>query len=112
MLGQREPFRDVHWFWSDQFDHTIQSAGLMQGADGTGELVIRGSLEQRSFSAFRQHGGRIRAVISLNRPKDVLDVRRLIVRDHRASAGQLRDESLPLKRLAAPAVPATFPARA
>jgi 3-phenylpropionate/trans-cinnamate dioxygenase ferredoxin reductase subunit len=112
MLGQREPFRDVHWFWSDQFDHTIQSAGLMQGADGTGELVIRGSLEQRSFSAFSLHGGRIRAVISLNRPKDVLDVRRLIVRDHRASAGQLRDESLPLKRLAAPAVPATFPARA
>jgi len=112
MLGQREPFRDVHWFWSDQFDHTIQSAGLIPGADGTGELVIRGSLEQRSFSAFSLDGGRIRAVISLNRPKDVLDVRRLIVRDHRASAGQLRDESLPLKRLAAPAVPATFQARA
>ena len=112
MLGQREPFRDVHWFWSDQFDHTIQSAGLVPGGDGTEELVIRGSLEQRSFSAFSLDGDRIRAVISLNRPKDVLDVRRLIARDHSASAGQLRDESLPLKRLAAPAVPATFQARA
>src|SRR5262249_22208539 len=105
MLGRPEPFRDVHWFWSDQFDHTIQSAGLT--LDGAGELVIRGSLEQRSFSAFSLDGDRIRAVISLNRPKDVLDVRRLIARDHRASAGQLRDESLPLKRLAAPAVTAT-----
>lgn len=107
MLGQREPFSDVHWFWSDQFDHTISSAGLIPGSDGTGELVIRGSLEQRSFSAFSLDGDRVRAVISLNRPRDVLDARRLIARDHSATAGQLRDESLPLKRLAAPAVTAT-----
>lgn len=107
MLGQREPFADVHWFWSDQFDHTISSAGLIPGSDGPGELVIRGSLEQRSFSAFSLDGDRVRAVISLNRPRDVLDVRRLIARDHSATAAQLRDESLPLKRLAAPAVTAT-----
>jgi NADPH-dependent 2,4-dienoyl-CoA reductase/sulfur reductase-like enzyme len=34
-----------------------------------------------------------------------LDVRRLIARDHHATADQLRDESLPLKRLASPAAP-------
>ena len=107
MLGQREPFGDVHWFWSDQFDHTISSAGLIPGSDGPGELVIRGSLEQRSFSAFSLDGDRVRAVISLNRPRDVLDARRLIARDHSATAAQLRDESLPLKRLGAPAVTAT-----
>ena len=107
MLGQREPFGDVHWFWSDQFDHTISSAGLIPGSDSPGELVIRGSLEQRSFSAFSLDGDRVRAVISLNRPRDVLDARRLIARDHSATAAQLRDESLPLKRLAAPAVTAT-----
>ena len=107
MLGQREPFGDVHWFWSDQFDHTISSAGLIPGSDGPGELVIRGSLEQRSFSAFSLDGDRVRAVIALNRPRDVLDARRLIARDHSATAAQLRDESLPLKRLAAPAVTAT-----
>jgi len=107
MLGQREPFADVHWFWSDQFDHTISSAGLIPGSDGPGELVIRGSLEQRGFSAFSLDGDRVRAVISLNRPRDVLDARRLIARDHSATAAQLCDESLPLKRLAAPAVTAT-----
>jgi 3-phenylpropionate/trans-cinnamate dioxygenase ferredoxin reductase subunit len=107
MLGQREPFADVHWFWSDQYDHTISSAGLIPGSAGPGELVIRGSLEQRSFSAFSLDGDRVRAVISLNRPRDVLDARRLIARDHSATAAQLRDESLPLKRLAAPAVTAT-----
>ena len=107
MAGQREPFADVHWFWSDQFDHTISSAGLIPGSDGPGELVIRGSLEQRNFSAFSLDGDRVRAVISLNRPRDVLDARRLIARDHSATAAQLCDESLPLKRLAAPAVTAT-----
>jgi len=107
MLGQREPFADVHWFWSDQYDHTISSAGLIPGSDGPGELVIRGSLQQRSFSAFSLDGDRVRAVISLNRPRDVLDARRLIARDHSATAAQLCDESLPLKRLAAPAVTAT-----
>jgi len=107
MLGQREPFADVHWFWSDQYDHTISSAGLIPGSDGPGELVIRGSLEQRSFSAFSLDGDRVRAVISLNRPRDVLDARRLIARDHSATAAQLCDESLPLKRLAGPATTAT-----
>jgi 3-phenylpropionate/trans-cinnamate dioxygenase ferredoxin reductase subunit len=100
MLGRREPFADVHWFWSDQFEHTISSAGLNPRADETaGPLIIRGSLEQRSFSAFSLDGDQLRAVISLNRPQDVLAARRLIAREHRATADQLRDESLPLKRL-------------
>ena len=97
MLGRREPFSDVHWFWSDQFEHTFSSAGL---ADAGGPLIIRGSVEQRSFSAFSLDGDRLRGVISLNRPRDVLEVRRLIARDHSTTADQLRDESLPLKRLA------------
>jgi 3-phenylpropionate/trans-cinnamate dioxygenase ferredoxin reductase subunit len=107
MLGRPEPFGDVHWFWSDQFEHTISSAGL---PDTDGPLIIRGSLEQRSFSAFSLDGERLSAVISLNRPKDVLDVRKLIAREHRATADQLRDESLPLKRLAPSA--ATAPSAA
>ena len=100
MLGRREPFADVHWFWSDQFEHTISSAGLNPSAAAAGPLIIRGSLEQRSFSAFSLDGDQLRAVISLNRPRDVLEARRLIAREHRATADQLRDESLPLKRLA------------
>jgi 3-phenylpropionate/trans-cinnamate dioxygenase ferredoxin reductase subunit len=100
LLGQREPFADVHWFWSNQYQHTIQSAGLPDGAQ---DAVIRGSLDERSFSAFSLDGGRVRAVISLNRPKDVIETRRLIAREHSVTAAQLRDESTPVKRLAAPA---------
>jgi 3-phenylpropionate/trans-cinnamate dioxygenase ferredoxin reductase subunit len=100
MLGQREPFSDVHWFWSDQYQHSIQSAGL---PDGSQDAIIRGSLNERSFSAFSLEHGRVRAVISLNRPQDVIETRRLIAREHSVTAAQLRDESIPVKRLAAPA---------
>jgi 3-phenylpropionate/trans-cinnamate dioxygenase ferredoxin reductase subunit len=105
MLGQRESFADVHWFWSDQYEHSIQSAGLPGSA---GQLIVRGSPEQRSFSAFRLDGDRIRAVVSLNRHRDVLDVRRLIARGHHATADQLRDESVPLRRLASARPTATL----
>jgi 3-phenylpropionate/trans-cinnamate dioxygenase ferredoxin reductase subunit len=97
MLGLSEPFTDVHWFWSDQYEHTIQSAGISHNG---GPLVLRGSFEQHSFSAFNLDGDRIRSVISLNRPRDVLDARRLIKTDHSVTAAQLQDDAIPLKRLA------------
>jgi 3-phenylpropionate/trans-cinnamate dioxygenase ferredoxin reductase subunit len=100
MLGLGEPFTDVHWFWSDQYEHTIQSAGSHDGA-GAG-YVLRGSLSDRSFSAFWLDGERIRSVVSLNRPRDVVDARRLIGAGQRVTAGQLTDDTLPLKRLARP----------
>jgi 3-phenylpropionate/trans-cinnamate dioxygenase ferredoxin reductase subunit len=109
LLGRREAFTDVHWFWSDQYEHTIQSAGLAGDPQDFGPRhgVLRGSLEQHSFSAFSLDGERIRAVLALNRPRDVLDTRRLLAREHRITAAQLRDESTPLKRLAQPERAAT-----
>jgi 3-phenylpropionate/trans-cinnamate dioxygenase ferredoxin reductase subunit len=99
MLGHAEPFTDVHWFWSDQYEHSIQSAGV---GDGGADYVIRGSLADRDFAAFTLDGDRIRSVIALNRPRDVLDARRLIATDHSVTAAQLCDDTVPLKRLARP----------
>jgi 3-phenylpropionate/trans-cinnamate dioxygenase ferredoxin reductase subunit len=59
-------------------------------------------LAERSFSAFRLDGGRIRSVVSLDRPREVLDTRRLINRDHDVTAAQLQDEAIPIKRLGTP----------
>jgi 3-phenylpropionate/trans-cinnamate dioxygenase ferredoxin reductase subunit len=99
MLGHAEPFADVHWFWSDQYEHSIQSAGV---GDGSADYVIRGSLADRDFAAFTLDGDRIRSVIALNRPRDVLDTRRLIATDHSVTPAQLRDVTVPLKRLTRP----------
>ena len=49
MLGSSEVFDDPHWFWSDQYDSKIEMAGYAPTWD---RMVIRGSLEERSFCAF------------------------------------------------------------
>jgi 3-phenylpropionate/trans-cinnamate dioxygenase ferredoxin reductase subunit len=104
MLDLNEPFTESHWFWSDQYTHNLQQAGRSQPDD---ELVIRGSLDDLSFSAFSLRGDRITKIISLNRPRDALATRRLLFTEHHASPGQLKDESTPLNRL----VPRERPAR-
>ncbi|RIE00467.1 ferredoxin reductase [Cohnella faecalis] len=38
MLGSLEPYASVPWFWSDQYDQTLQVAGL---TDGTEQIVFR-----------------------------------------------------------------------
>ena len=40
MLGEGEPYADPHWFWSDQYEHTLQSVGDIQQYD---EMVLRGN---------------------------------------------------------------------
>jgi 3-phenylpropionate/trans-cinnamate dioxygenase ferredoxin reductase subunit len=99
MLGLGEPFADVHWFWSNQYEHSIQSAGICDLATG---YVLRGSLTEPSFSAFWLDGNQVRSVISLNRPRDVIDARRLIGAGHPVTAAHLSDDTIPLKRLARP----------
>ena len=96
MLGRTTPYDEVHWFWSDQYEHTIQYAGYHEGWD---DLVIRGSMESRSFAAFYLTAGRVRAVVSVDRPSDVRDSMELIRAGGRADARRLRDEAVELASL-------------
>ena len=67
MLGAADPFDDPHWFWSDQYDQHLQ----MGGVTITDDMVVRGSLEERSFCAFfLDEGGVLRASVALNRPRE------------------------------------------
>jgi 3-phenylpropionate/trans-cinnamate dioxygenase ferredoxin reductase subunit len=100
LLGADEPFDEPHWFWSDQYEHSLQAVGAVEQPPD--DVVIRGSLEDRRFSVITIRDGRIRSVIALNRPRDVLDARRLLFADHEATVEQVRDEALPLKRLGKP----------
>lgn len=96
LLGRPEPFSEVHYFWSDQYEHKLQSLGHFSGG---GELVVRGSVAERSFSLFALVDGRVEAMVALNRPGDVLQARKVMAVPHEATAAQLTDEGFPLKRL-------------
>lgn len=97
ILGDPVPFTEEHYFWSDQYEHKLQSIGHYTGSDG--ERVVRGSIEDRAFSIFTVADGRIRAMVAMNRPGDLLQVRKLLSQAHVATAEELADEKFPIKRL-------------
>ena len=75
MLGKGEPYAEVHWFWSDQYDANVQYAGHHTEWD---ELVVRGSLEERAFVAFYVAGGLVDAAVAVNSGRDLRRAQALI----------------------------------
>ncbi|MBC8719459.1 FAD-dependent oxidoreductase [Ochrobactrum sp. Marseille-Q0166] len=75
IVGRATPFRDVAWFWSDQGDMKLQTAGLSFDAD---RHILSGSLEDNAFSVFHFAGEKLVAVDSVNRPADHMMARRLL----------------------------------
>ncbi len=97
MLGSGTPYVDVHWFWSDQYEHNLQSVGI---ADGCDRLVVRGDARERSFSVFYLRQGVVRSVFALNRSQDVAAGRRMVLGALRPDPEQLRDPEWSLRQLA------------
>jgi len=67
------------------------------------ELVFRGSVEDRSFTAFYLQEGVLRSVLSINRQRDVRRAMPLIKASARPDPAELRDEDVDLRTLAPPA---------
>ncbi|MEP6758890.1 MAG: FAD-dependent oxidoreductase [Actinomycetota bacterium] len=96
MLGASDSYDDPHWFWSDQWEHQIQMAGVAT----TGEMVVRGSLEARSFAAFFLDERQIlRACVSVDWERDCRRALPLIRRAVRAPAEALADPDVDLRSL-------------
>ncbi len=96
MLGKHVPYDDIHWFWSDQYDANLQYAGFHTKWE---QLVVRGSLDSRSFLACYVNDGRIDAAVGLNRGKDVRRVMPLIKSRHTVDLNRLGDEGVDLRSL-------------
>lgn len=97
MLGKGEPYAPVPYFWSDQYDLTLQYVGHASGQD---EVIIRGPRDPRSLLAFYMRDGRLRAAFGVNRPRDITAARRLIRNGGEVRREQLADEQVDLRRLA------------
>ncbi|MCW2528048.1 MAG: hypothetical protein JWM76_2908 [Pseudonocardiales bacterium] len=97
MLGEEPPNRETPWFWSDQFDMNIQTAGDLGRSD---EVILRGDRDALSFAAFHMRGNRVAGVFAVNRGKDVRAGMKLMEADIPVDTGDLLDESVDLRRLA------------
>ena len=74
--GGGEPFAPVPFVWSDQYDRKIQTVGVVS-ADA--ELhVAHGSYAERQFVSLFGRGGRIVGALGFNRPRQVMQYRKLI----------------------------------
>jgi NADPH-dependent 2,4-dienoyl-CoA reductase/sulfur reductase-like enzyme len=67
MLGKREPFVHVPYFFSDDFDLSYE---LWGDADGATEIVTRGDIKSSSFSVWWLAGPRLVAAFTMNRPDE------------------------------------------
>jgi 3-phenylpropionate/trans-cinnamate dioxygenase ferredoxin reductase subunit len=99
LLGRGEPYAPLLYFWSDQYDLSLQYVGHASGAD---EVVLRGSPPDASWSAFYVRDSFVRAALAVNRFKDVGAARQLITRRVPITAAQLADPDTDLRALAQP----------
>lgn len=97
LAGKQRPHHALPWFWSDQYDLKLQMVGLSQGYD---QLVVRGSMDARSFTVFYLQENRILACDAVNRAQEFMVAKRLVANRVVADAAVLADESAPLKTLA------------
>ena len=99
LLGREQPFRATPWFWSDQYDMKLQMVGLSHGYD---QVVTRGEVASRQFSAYYFRAGRLIAVDSLSRPSDHMAARKLLDRGLSPTPAQAADTSFNLQSLLTP----------
>lgn len=93
MLGRGEPYRDVPFFFSDQFDVWMEYTGEHRSDD---ELLIRGRVAAGEFIAFWLRDGRLAAGMNVN-IKGVPDaIRGLIALGAPLDREKLVDPAIPL----------------
>ncbi len=92
MLGRDVPHEALPYFFSDLADW----ASMEYVGSGSGEPVIRGSLETGEFTAFYLEDGRVTAALTVGRPKELEHARRLIAAASAPDLGTLADPQVPL----------------
>lgn len=67
-------YSSVPFFWSDQYDIKIQSAGRLSGSDAT--EIVSGTLDDRKFLKLYGKQGRLVGALSFNEPRKLIGYRR------------------------------------
>ncbi len=96
MVGRHVVYDAVPWFWSDQYDVKLQTAGLAEGAE---ETVLRGDPDDQRFACWSLKGGRLLAVDCINDPASFVIGKRLIAARAQPCVKTLADPAVDLKSL-------------
>ena len=96
IMGDKQPYRAVPWFWSNQYDLKLQTVGLSLGYDAT---VMRGDPEQRKFAIIYLKEGRVIALDCVNAMRDYAQGRKLIEARAEIPSETLADTEIQLKEM-------------
>ncbi len=97
IMGEKEPYHALPWFWSNQYDLKLQTAGLSLGFDAT---VLRGDPATRKFTVVYMKGGVPIAFDCVGTMKDYVQARKLLESGAgRIDPALLADPEVPLKDL-------------
>jgi 3-phenylpropionate/trans-cinnamate dioxygenase ferredoxin reductase subunit len=95
MLGRDQPHDVVPYFFSDLADWT----GMEYVGPGSGDLVIRGSIDDGEFTAFYLDDGEVKAALTVGRSDDLEAARRFIKEHSKPDPGALADLNADLGQL-------------
>jgi len=97
IMGDKQPYHALPWFWSNQYDLRLQTAGLSLDFDAT---VLRGDPATRKFTVVYLKEGKPIAFDCVNNTKDYVQGRKLIESGIEAvDLEALADPEVPLKSL-------------
>jgi 3-phenylpropionate/trans-cinnamate dioxygenase ferredoxin reductase component len=95
VAGADEVYDPVPYFWSEQFGRMMQYVGYHGAAP---RLVWRGDPAEPSWAAcWLSADGRLAAILTVDRPRDLLQGRRLIASEVPVDASRLADPAVPVR---------------
>ena len=97
MLGAEAAYERLPYFYTDQYDLGMEYVGNV-GPEGYDQVVLRGDVADRVFTAFWLEGGRVVAGMHAN-DWDAIDPIRAIVSSGDVDLAGLRDAGVPLDEL-------------
>jgi NADPH-dependent 2,4-dienoyl-CoA reductase/sulfur reductase-like enzyme len=87
MAGKQVQWRGIPFFWTEQFDLTLQYVGYTTSWD---EIIFDGDLEDRKFLAFYVKGDRVLAAAGLGFDREMTAIAELMRLSHLPSPEELR----------------------
>ena len=99
--GHAPPSRQAPWFWSEQYDARLQSAGLVPPPDDDTVFVRRPGKRETGFSVWSLKGGMLYAVEAVRDPAGYMLGKTCLERGLTPDAAQLADPAFDLKAFVA-----------
>ncbi|MCK0129638.1 FAD/NAD(P)-binding oxidoreductase [Erythrobacter sp. F6033] len=97
IMGDKQEYNSLPWFWSNQYDLKLQTAGLSLGYD---ETVLRGDPDTRKFTVVYLKEGKPIAFDCVGTMKDYVQGRKMLeAGTEKVDRDLLADPDIPLKEM-------------